>query len=94
MSLREDAASMTDLQTSIATLTDREIRGEPDGNSLYYYSLWMNARIENERLRRIEEHAGLMRDAIEGLATGDAMRAETVRASIRLIVKAYDEGSA
>lgn len=77
-----------------AALTDREARGEPDGNSLYYYSLWMNARAENERLRRIEEHAGLMRDTIESIAAGDAMRAETVRASLRLVVKAYDEGAA
>lgn len=24
---------------------------KPDGNSLYYYNLWMNCRTENERMR-------------------------------------------
>ncbi len=47
------------------------------------------------RLRTIEEHAGLMRAAIEDLTTGYmAKHADTVRCALRLIAKAYDEGIA
>ncbi len=47
------------------------------------------------RLRIIEEHAGLMRSAIEGLTTGYmAKHADTVRGALRLIAKAYDDGVA
>lgn len=46
------------------------------------------------RLRTIEEHAGLMRDAIEGLSVGHAQRADTIRGALRLVASAYDEGVA
>ena len=46
------------------------------------------------RLRAIEFHAGLMRDTIESLSVGHAMKAETVRGALKLVVKAYDEGVA
>ena len=42
--------------------TEREVRGEPDANSLYYFSLWMDATREIKRLR----------SALESIASCDS----------------------
>lgn len=74
---------------------ERDWRGASEYMSGHYAAELIQAqRAVIERLRKIEEHAGLMRDTIEGLSAGHAMHAETVRASLRLAVKAYDEGAA
>jgi len=48
---------------------------------------------EMQRLLAIEEHAGMLRDAVESIAAGHAQKAETIRAQCRLLVRAYDEGT-
>lgn len=44
-------------------------RGRPDGNSLYYYNLWMNARTENENLRKL---VGRLTDNLENFVRESA----------------------
>ena len=57
-----------------------------------------NAKVEvpltlMQHLQAVEEHAGLLRDAVESIAAGSAQKAETIRAQCRLLVRAFDEGT-
>jgi hypothetical protein len=45
-----------------------------------------------QRLITVEEHDGLLRDAIENITAGSAQKAGTIRAQCRLLVRAGDEG--
>jgi hypothetical protein len=45
-----------------------------------------------QRLMTVEEHGGLLRDAIENIAAGSAQEAGTIRAQCRLLARVYDEG--
>lgn len=49
--------------------------------------------VDLQRLQAIEEHAGMLRDAVESIAAGSAQNAETIRAQCRLLVRAYDDGT-
>lgn len=68
-------------------------RGNMVARAGYRYIAPVPQPAEIEALRRVEKHAGLLRDGIESAAR-DAGNAETVRAKLRLLVRAFDEGAA